>query len=588
MEVNNVTEAIVQGFNIWIDAQGIKTKGRGRSVDNISLEGIARLKDLILELAVRGKLVPQDPNDEPTSKLLKRIEKEKIKLIDEGIIKDEQPLPEIIEEEKRFELSTNWEWVRLGAISQINPRNEIDKERVVAFVPMSLITTSHTGEHGQEERTWKEINKGFTHFADGDIGLAKITPCFENSKAVVFSNLKNGFGAGTTELHIARPYGKTIDARYILINLKSPSYLKIGESKMTGTAGQKRVPKNFFSGHPIPLPPLQEQRRIVAKVEELMTLCEKLEKEQANNLKTHQLLVRTLLDRLIQAKNFNDLQTAWRRLATHFDTLFYTEDSIDQLMQTILQLAVLGKLVKQDLSDEPASELIKRIAAEKEILVKDGKLKKEAPLPEIKEEEMLFELPKNWEWVRLGTICQINPRNEIDNDLVVSFVPMSLITTSHAGEHGHEERTWNEINKGFTHFADGDIGLAKITPCFENSKAVIFSNLKNGFGAGTTELHIARPYGKTINARYILINLKSPGYLKIGESKMTGTAGQKRVPKSFFSEHPIPLPPLAEQQRIVSKVDELFELCNTLKNIIQSAEKIKASLSKAIVENAVA
>ena len=143
------------------------------------------------------------------------------------------------------------------------------------------------------------------------------------------------------------------------------------------------------------------------------------------------------------------------------------------------------------------------------------------------------------------------------------------------------------LKRGYTHFADGDIGLAKITPCFENSKAVVFSNLLNGIGAGTTELHIARPYGETLCPRYILLYLKTPKNLLAGKAKMTGTAGQKRLPKHFFSENPLPLPPLNEQHRIVSKVDELMALCNALKSKISNTQTTQVQLAGAIVEKAV-
>src|SRR5690606_5863126 len=245
--------------------------GRGRSSGNgDTVYGIKKLRELILELAVRGKLVPQDPEDEPASELLKRIQAEKARLVKEGKIKKEKALTEIGEEEKPFQLPQSWEWTTLPTVSFVNPRNSADDNVEVSFVPMTLIGTSFSGAHDQEIRQWAEVKQGFTHFAEGDIGVAKITPCFENSKACVFSNLLNGLGAGTTELHIVRPVSGTLDPRYVLAYLKSPQFLLVGETKMTGTAGQKRLPKDFVEANPFPLPPLAEQHRIVAKVDEFM------------------------------------------------------------------------------------------------------------------------------------------------------------------------------------------------------------------------------------------------------------------------------------------------------------------------------
>src|SRR5690606_18717901 len=217
----------------------------------------------------------------------------------------------------------------------------------------------------------------FTHCAEGDIGVAKITPCFENSKACVFSNLLNGLGAGTTELHIVRPVSGTLDPRYVLAYLKSPQFLLVGETKMTGTAGQKRLPKDFVEANPFPLPPLAEQHRIVAKVDELMALCDRLEARQADADSAHAQLVQALLDSLAQARDAEDFAQSWQRLVEYFHALATTESSIDALKQTLLQLAVMGKLVPQDPSDEPASELLKRIADEKAQLAAEGRIKKQ-------------------------------------------------------------------------------------------------------------------------------------------------------------------------------------------------------------------
>jgi type I restriction enzyme S subunit len=578
-----MADKILNAFDVWITAHGVKSRTRLRNIDNVSLDGVNRLRELILEFAIRGKLVVQDSNEQPASELLKNIEIEKEKLIEQGKIKKQNSVRKVPEAEWPFELPNGWEFVRLDQIALINPRNDADDKLEASFISMSMVSTSYTGKHQAETRLWSEIKNGFTHFADGDIGIAKITPCFENSKAIILSDLKNGIGAGTTELFIARPFGEEMSRRFILLYLKSPEYLRLGESKMTGTAGQKRLPRSFFEGHPVPFPPLAEQHRIVAKVDELMALCDALEQQETEHLKSHRLLVETLLGTLTRAADAKEFQQAWNKLYEHFDDLFATEDSIDQLKQTILQLAVMGKLVPQNPNDEPASELLKKIEREKERLVSEGKIKKqkELPLPIAKDEHL--DLPNGWVLSTLGHIAQINPRNEADDSIEASFIPMSMVSTSHSGQHEFEIKKWGDIKSGFTHFADGDIGIAKITPCFENSKAILLSDLKNGIGAGTTELFIARPYGETINQRYILLYLKSPEYLRLGESQMTGTAGQKRLSRSFFEGNPLPLPPLNEQNRIVAKVDELFALCDRLKERIAEAQKVANLMAEADV-----
>ncbi|HEL6029262.1 TPA: restriction endonuclease subunit S [Klebsiella pneumoniae] len=410
-----IENLITDHLDLWTAAVRPKSSAGRGSNSKLELTGIKKLRELILELAVRGKLVPQDPSDEPASVLLERIAAEKTRLVKEGKIKKPKALPEIGEEEKPFELPDGWVWSMLAEIAEINPRNESDDTVDASFVPMSLISTAYNGQHEFEARKWGEIKKGFTHFSNGDIGIAKITPCFENSKAAVFRGLTNGIGAGTTELHIARPYTDYVSAFFILLNIKSPIYLKKGEAGMTGTAGQKRLAKDFFSFYPLPIPPFAEQHRIVAKVDELMALCDQLEQCSESQLAAHQTLVETLLATLTDSCDADELAQNWARLSTHFDTLFTTEASIDALKQTILQLAVMGKLVPQDPSDEPASALLERIAAEKALLVKEKKIKKEKPLPMIRAEEQLFELPIGWEWVRFSQVAHSRLGKMLDN-----------------------------------------------------------------------------------------------------------------------------------------------------------------------------
>lgn len=158
---------------------------------------------------------------------------------------------------------------------------------------------------------------------------------------------------------------------------------------------------------------------------------------------------------------------------------------------------------------------------------------------------------------------------------------MTLIASEYGTPHQHEQRFWRDIKKGYTHFAEGDVGLAKITPCFENGKSTVFRNLVSGIGTGTTELHILRPI--LVSADYVLLVLKSPYFIETGIGRMTGTAGQKRVPKEYFAHSPFPLPPVAEQHRIVAKVDELMAFCDRLEAVENHAVELRARLLNALL-----
>jgi type I restriction enzyme S subunit len=196
--------------------------------------GVPKLRELIFSLAIAGELVPADERD-------------------------------------------SWPVVRLEDVGAINPRNSAPDATPVGFVPMKLISTDYRAPVQFEPRAWGDVKKAFTHLADGDVALAKITPCFENGKACHVRGLPSGLGAGTTELHVFRPDRVQILPEYALVFLKSPDFVRAGIPRMTGSAGQKRVPADYFTSANFPLPPLPEQHRIVAKVDALMALCDALE-----------------------------------------------------------------------------------------------------------------------------------------------------------------------------------------------------------------------------------------------------------------------------------------------------------------------
>lgn len=272
-------------------------------------------------------------------------------------------------------------------------------------------------------------------------------------------------------------------------------------------------------------------------------------------------------------------------------------ESIGKLRQSILQEAIQGKLTEewrtnrqaQGSKIEPASELLKRIKAEKAKLIKEKKIKKEKPLPTITEAEKPFELPDGWEWCRLGEFGQINPRNSADNQLLASFIPMPHISERFGVfPNGDYMKKWGEIKNGYTHFADNDVGVAKITPCFENSKAAIFRELKNGIGAGTTELHVFRNVltSEELVSNFIYLVVKSPSFLEIGESKMTGTAGQKRISLEFFKNWVLGIPPLEEQKEIDKKVESLMGKYRELEEEIKKSEQHAQMLMQAVLKEA--
>jgi type I restriction enzyme, S subunit len=345
---------------------------------------------------------------------------------------------------------------------------------------------------------------------------------------------------------IIRPKSDIVP-KYLEIVLASPQFQSTIFDIQVG-ATREALTKSMIESFEIPLPPLAEQRRIVARVDELMAICDTLEAQLQARAHMQARVVQAALAR-VQA----DPSPA--SIATLLDPKIGASPA--DLRQTILTLAVQGKLVPQESGDEPVP-LESHIQGD-------------------------YELPFNWKWTTLEQLGDTRPKNQLDDNLLVSFVPMALIPDEYGRQVKHEVRLWKEIKKGYTHFQNNDVVLAKISPCFENGKAAVMRNLTNGFGAGSTELFVFRVISDLITPQYVLITLKSPFFMNIGETKMTGTAGQKRLPHNFFAYHPIPLPPLAEQRRIVARVDELMALVDRLEAQQAQASALGAQVLDALV-----
>jgi type I restriction enzyme, S subunit len=202
----------------------------------------------------------------------------------------------------------------------------------------------HSGKIEVEQHLWREIKKGYTHLADGDVVIAKITPCFENGKAAVMSGLANGVGAGTTELHVVRPLPNLIESTYVYTFLRSPYFCADGRSSMIGTAGQKRLPMQYFATRAFPLPPIAEQKRIVAKVDELIELCDKLESQHERREKLCKLIRKSALANLATADNSDALAVAWNRVHCNLSLWLDDENAITDLRNTVGFLGCRGLL----------------------------------------------------------------------------------------------------------------------------------------------------------------------------------------------------------------------------------------------------
>ena len=512
-----------------------------------------QLKNSILQWAIQGKLVPQDPNDEPASVLLEKIRQEKERLIKEKKIKRDKNASIIyrgednsyyekilatgevkcIDEEIPFEIPQGWEWCRVSSVFWINPKVSAKDDDIAAFIPMEAISAGYGSEFRFYEKQWKEIKSGYTAFEDNDIAFAKITPCFQNRKSVIFNGLPNGIGAGTTELKILRTYGETINRYYALYFLESPYF--IDEATFKGTANQQRIVIGYLENKLFPLPPLSEQNRVVDKIGILMPIIDKYSKSQET------------LDKINVELGAN-------------------------LKKSILQEAIQGKLVPQIEDEGTANELLDQIQAEKQRLVKEDKLKKSALNDSVifkgddnkyyeqigkqcKEitEEIPFDLPDSWSWTRGKTVFMPMESTKPITDFTyidVDAVDNKLNIIDNPKRISIDKAPSRATRK----LHSNDILFSMVRPYLRNI-ALVNDTYKSAIAS--TGFYVITP-GIGYFPKFLFYLMLS-NYVIDGLNTFMKGDNSPSINNGHIENYLYPLPPIKEQQRIVAQIERLFE-----------------------------
>lgn len=588
----SVENLITKHIDIWTSAVQTKsTAGRGTS-SKLDLYGIKKLRELILELAVRGKLVPQNPNDEPASVLLERISAEKSQLVKDKKIKKAKQLPEVTEDDIPFKLPDGWCWGRVNELSkQVTDGVHHTPKYIDEGVPFISVkdldgkTVSFDDCKYISHEQHVEINQRCNpEFGDillcriGTLGRATVVDTSEPFSLFVSVGLLKFFN----EYLISDYLHKVFHSPLLL---KQYDEIKAGGSH-TNKLNLGDIPKLW-----LPVAPLNEQHRIVAKVDELMALCDQLEQQTEASIEAYHVLVETLLSTLTNSANSDELMENWERISAHFDTLFTTEESIDQLKQTILQLAVMGKLVPQDPKDEPASVLLERIAKEKTQLVKDKKIKKQKALPPIADDEKPFELPNGWEWCKFGELSQFingdrgkNYPNK--NEYVSNGIPW--INTGHIELDG--TLTTSDMNyiteEKYDSLRSGKVIPEDLVYCLRGATFGKTAFVKPYVqGAIASSLMIIRLFDSRMNGFVFRYLTSAFGRSQI--FRFDNGSAQPNLSANSVGLYAFPCPPLQEQYRIIAKIDELMSLCDQLKQHIRDKQQTQFQLTDAIVEQAI-
>ncbi|MDB6233696.1 restriction endonuclease subunit S [Lactobacillus amylovorus] len=495
-----------------------------------------QLKASILQYAMEGKLVKQDPNDEPASELLKKIENEKAKLVKEGKINKERAVRPVKEEEKDGVLPTGWTYTRFqnislfttdyvanGSFKTLREHTHKYKEKNYAL----FVRTMDLSANFKSNLTY--IDKDSYDFLSKSklFGGELILPNIGGSigKAFLMPNLNMPMSLAPNSIMVK--FTEQVMNKYFSYFIQSP----MGKSLLLNNKGGTATPKfskTELRNMVLKLPPLEEQKRIVAKIEKLMPLVDEY------------------------AESYNRLQ----KIDNEFE---------DKLKQSVLQYAMEGKLVKQNPSDEPASELIKKIENEKAELVKEGKIKKSKKLPAITDDEKPFDIPNSWEWVKLGNIVDYVQRGKspkydkestrypIISQKCVQWDGIHLEFAKHLKEDFWEGLpSYRFVTKGdllFNSTGTGTVGrVIKVTEPF--NKVPVDSHV--------TVIRL----NQNICNSYILYFLMSPIIQKNLDDYLTGTTKQKELGLASIQNIVVSLPPLEEQKRIVAKIEKIMNSIN--------------------------
>lgn len=541
--------------------------------------GIPKLRETILQLAVQGRLVPQDPADEPASVLLERIQKEKARLVKEKTFKKAKALPPVDADEVPYVLPEGWVWTKLNEIvtkigSGSTPRggksvyqdngipfirsqnvwNEGLRLESVAYIPIEI--------HQNMSATFVNPKDILLNITGASIGRSSL--------------VSEDFCEGNVSQHVSIIRSVDENVRYFLhLVIISPYFQKMIMDQQVGIS-REGLSKKMLEQFIVPLPPLPEQHRIVERVDTLMALCDELEARQDAEAKRRRMLLESVLHALQDGTDPEGVAAAREIFAANFDLLVDDTESIADLRKTILQLAVQGRLVEQDPADEPASVLLERISAEKARLVKEKKIKKAKGLPPVDADEVPYALPEGWVWTRLGNI-------------------IDLISGQHI-----QKSDYHDSPRGIPYIT-GPIDFGEQYPIIskwtDKPKSISKENnilvTVKGAGLGKCnlvnlpELAISRQLMAIhcigVDFRFIFIFIKSN--YDYFQRKGVGIA-IPGISREDVTSIPLSLPPLPEQHRIVERVDTLMALCDELDARVRAqedaAERLLASVCDGI------
>ncbi len=548
-------------------------------------DAVPRLRRFILDLAVRGKLVPQDRNDEPASELLKRIAKEKARLLKAGEIRKEKLLPEIEPDEIPFEAPHGWEWVRIRKVT--SDRGQMVPDRDFTYIDVTAINKEVGRIEDAKVTSAKEApSRARKIVRKGDVLYSCVRPYLLNIAIVEIEILPSPIAS--TAFAILNGFGLVLP-RYQWIVLRSPFMVARVEEKMRGQA-YPAINDSDFALLPFPLPPLAEQHHIVAKVDELMALSDQLEAARDERETTRDRLTAGSLARL-NVPDSETFQDDARFALDALPVLTTRHDQIKQFRQTILNLAVRGKLMEQDPNDEPASELLKRIAKERAgpQAIKKARRNGETEISRLRADTPL---PMGWRWTNIDEIAlSMRYGTSTKCEYAAPGVPVLRIPNVSGGFVSLDDIKSGPLTEGEIRdlaLSAGDLLLIRSNGSLDivgRSAIVTVEAEGMAFAGYLVRLRLSL---SNMNPKYVWLALNSTDVRDQIERPIRSAVGLKNVNLTEFGSLTFPLPPLAEQHRIVAKADALMALCDRLETSLIATAATRRRLLDSLLAGALA
>ena len=455
----------------------------------------------VLKLAFSGQLSQHEVEDGAIDDLLKRVNPNReIKQLEAG----------------PYEIPENWAWVKLEDLYEINPKVEAADDTDAAFIPMERISAGFSDSFTFEVQKWSAASKNHTRFADGDVAFAKISPCFENRKSFIATGLPNGIGGGTTELIILRQ--KEMLPRFTYYVTLDQRFIHEGVASYKGTVGQQRVKSDVIKNYMVAVPPKEEQQRIIEKIESIFSALDTI----------------------------NTLQSQY-------------QDNLATLKSKIIDAGIQGKLTEQLPEDGTAEELYQQIQQEKLALEKAGKVKKSKPLPPISEEEKPFDIPDNWKWVSVGDVCTNIQYGTSKKSSETGKVPVIRMGNLQGGRIVYDKLAYTSDDSEIEKYPleVNDLLFNRTNSMELVGKTAIYKGEMPAIYAG----YLVRVTPVLMVSDYLNYVMQTKYYWDYCRMVRIDANGQSNINAEKLKRFVFPLPPLAEQKRIVAKLEELLPLC---------------------------